>query len=1713
MPVLLPDKILVEESGGILRWVLKYRISRTERVLRGETVELRWSGSLASDGSGSLNAVASSGVMGATNGSVAGVDGWGSYPGPYDGVRYVSESGNDLSGDGLSVGTAYRTISRACQDVVGGETWNIRVVRKTPAPVFTEIGLSLSGGTKNGRSRSRPHVVEGWGPGSDPIINVSGDGFVRFEGSAAVGGMVFRGFDVRCTGGALGLTVTCPVNGSGLVFEGIRWSGDFLNVVKLEVVNQSPPYSGMVGADGVVFYRCVHGRPRYATHAQGTYCYLARRCRWVECFYEYCGWQAPGQPNTFGHGQYFFGGTEGAEFEDSVVMYAGMNGVSHNAPSDISGSYFFACPTGVHQRAGGMTGMSRSVIEEGAAHYDGSIYVDISVGMQVNVKNPDPNPNPNTESGPAVYRKVAIVKKGGTPWGAAITLVGQRTSRRDILFEKCVIYRWREKGVVWSGESLVPGDLPSMDRLFVRGCVVDMSDADGERTCLEFQQSFSPWSNYFGSGNWWFGTGGALFRQNGTPISASTFSTHETGSRYGERPEYPAEGRGLRDYAATLGLSLEGYRAACAASTMTTWNERLISSDPASYVLAGYISDADDVVPATNAPAYSVTQVGGTGSSMQSGLTYDLGSVQAGGSQTLKFQVMNTGTAPLVWTAVNVVNQVKQAFSLAATPTPTTLAVGFSGTFEVAFAPDEVTSYQASVLLANSSGIDPFMFVVRGEGTTPPLGAFLVTLGLDVIQASSTRDIGPTVVGQPRVVSMLVKNQGTGTLTITGTSLTNVSGSAFSVLQAVSGALAPGDSSVLRIEANPAAPGSCEALVTLGVSGAPGPFEFSLASQASSAPTPPSWYLFVEDGPTLAPNETNDLGLVTEHVDSPFTLRIANSGELPMVMSSISLTNSGTSAYSISSNPTASGAVMLGSGQSVALGVMVKAQTTGTHEADLWITTTTAGVENYKCSLLVTAIPAPVGALTLRYNGADIVPEFGVHFGQVPRESSATFTLLAINTGTAPFGMTASLTNIQGSSMSLASPVSGTIAPGASMPIRVVVSGTSGSGEVRASLLVDSPEIGGTDVTLGAMLTDPTTSPPSWWIYVQDGPVLLDDPGPVVVAETPAGSPVSMTVQVMNAGGMPLPLRRVTLANIAGQAFSITQSPVDGITPLVLHPQESVPVSISYAPTVSGTHQARIQFQSDAIAPLTCVVAGVATASTLPGISVTVEGVPLSNGGRIDFGVGTYGVERSKNIVVTNSGASPLVVSSVSITHNDTNAFELGNTIDGQTIAPGDSRTVVLIMHSTTPGNASGILTIQGDGIAPFSCALLGNVPRQRPERSRHMLCWAWYGDHQHAQSLGSRIEAITVAELAIGDPDARAVMVAAFSELARRPRGRRCLILRHIGEQRSGRPAFADNVDPLSLVIAKHYNDAAWIDVMVDAFSYAIGKVPELAHLDAIVVDYEDEEAHPPGKSWDQLGATHAERVAALTPVVQLGSRLKANLNSSLRSLTVGQMVAYPLDQRVAYKFEWNNYSKACIGQSLRRVVVDGWKRATGRRVPTIIAYDLYDSTRPLPNHHGIVCAKESSAPGLCSSPECYINNGVAGNQAYQASSKSIAWQTFVRAVNRIGAMDPWKSVVPWFAMPKFRIDAQSPRWQKYTMSDALVEVAAEAGISHIMGWFYGYNPGVSYQDELDHLNDKLENTPMSSSPTRRFGPFSYDADTIRVGKRVFTYDPSEWM
>jgi Protein of unknown function (DUF1573)/Abnormal spindle-like microcephaly-assoc'd, ASPM-SPD-2-Hydin len=526
----------------------------------------------------------------------------------------------------------------------------------------------------------------------------------------------------------------------------------------------------------------------------------------------------------------------------------------------------------------------------------------------------------------------------------------------------------------------------------------------------------------------------------------------------------------------------------------------------------------------------------------------DFGSVVAGTTKTLTVTATNSGSAAVI---VNSATVSTNDFSVTAPTFPATIATGQSATFSLAFTPNAVGSFNATVTIASNASDSTASISLSGSGiaagqlaSNPSSGAF-----------------GSVSVGSQQSILETVTNTGGTSVTI---SQAAIRGTGFSL----SGITAPvtvnaGQSTTFTLVFAPQTAGAASGHVTL-------------TSNASN----PSLTIPVS-GTGIAPGQlggspaSEAFGSVTVGSQQTASETVTNTGGTSVTISQAAVSGTGFTMSGLTTPTT------LAAGQSASFTLTFAPQGTGSASGNV---TLTSNGSNPTLTIPLSGTGISPGQVTSNPSSQA--------FGNVTVGSQQTASETITNTGGT--SVTISQAAISGTGFSLSGLTTPTtLAAGQSASFTVAFA-PQGTGSASGN------------VTLTSNSSNPTLTIPLSGIGIAAGQ-LTSNPSSEDFGSVTVGSQQTASQTITNTGGASV---SITQATVSGTGFSLS-----GITvPMTLTAGQSATFTLAFSPQTTGTTSGNLRVTSNASNPtLTITLSGTGTAPQAGQLSVTPATLALGN--------------------------------------------------------------------------------------------------------------------------------------------------------------------------------------------------------------------------------------------------------------------------------------------------------------------------------------------------------------------------------------------------------------------------------------------------------------------------------------------------------------------
>jgi hypothetical protein len=619
------------------------------------------------------------------------------------------------------------------------------------------------------------------------------------------------------------------------------------------------------------------------------------------------------------------------------------------------------------------------------------------------------------------------------------------------------------------------------------------------------------------------------------------------------------------------------------------------------------------------------------------------GSVEVGTGSTQGFTVSNTGGATLNVSSTSVIGTDASQFIITSGGGSFSLSPGANRTVNVQFHPTSAGSKSATLRLAsNDPDEDPLDVSLSGTGVTIP----------DISASPNPSSYGGVMVGSYSDNTIVVRNDGTGSLNVSSTAITGTNSSQFNI-QSGGGSfsLSPGATRDIEVRFSPSSTGSKNATLQIS-SNDPDEDPYNVGLNGSGIVpdidvSPGSW----------------DYGDVEITTGSTKTFVVLNAGSATLSVSSTILTGADAGEFSITSG---GGSFTLSSGESRNVNVRFSPSSAGAKSTTLRFDSNDPDEDPRDIPLNGTGITIP-----------DIAVSPGSkNFGDVIIGSGLSQVFTVTNEGTGNLSVSSSsLTGTDSEEFSITSGGgSFMLNPGSDHDITVSFNPvTVGSKNAVLTIESDDPDENTVNITLTGNGAD---------IPV---PNIDVEPESHNFGDVNIDTSITETFEITNYGAAELSVTLVSITGADSDEFSIT----DGGGSFTLSPGATHNIDITFIPVSTGLKSAALHIESNDPDenPLEAELSG--NGIVIPDIAVSPDSK--------DYGQVFIGSSSNQIFVVSSEGTGELNVSSTDITGTDYNEFTITDGGGSFSLSPGSTHNITVSFNPDSTGSKNAILHLVSD--------------------------------------------------------------------------------------------------------------------------------------------------------------------------------------------------------------------------------------------------------------------------------------------------------------------------------------------------------------------------------------------------------------------------------
>jgi hypothetical protein len=760
----------------------------------------------------------------------------------------------------------------------------------------------------------------------------------------------------------------------------------------------------------------------------------------------------------------------------------------------------------------------------------------------------------------------------------------------------------------------------------------------------------------------------------------------------------------------------------------------------------------------TNAGPNAKKGSGGTGMLSTSVTSLSFGNVAVGNNKIQSVTITNNGTAAINLSQASATGA---GYTVAGGNSTITIPAGQSGTLQIQLAPASAGVLNGSLSIESNAANSPLKVALTGTGTEPMLAVAPGTIQFGNVKVglSTTQPVMLTNNGNVDLVLNSAQISGAGfamsglTFPTTIAAAKNVSFNvkfAPSTQQGMTGSIKFVDNapnSTQSVELTGTGTGENAALVAT-----PGTVSFgnvtvgSNASQTVTLTNSGASAIAISQGaasgtgfsisglnpmtlnagqtttfaaafaPTTTGSATGSVTITSNASNSTLTVALVGVGTQPHLSAnptavsfgSLAVGNSAvsfgslavgnSSLISVTLTNTGSGSVAISSGSASGAGFSITGLSPATLSAgqstsfSVKFSPTAAGAATGNVSIVSNAPGSPLaipvsGTATQSQPGLTINPT-NVPFGNIAVGSNSSQNVTLTNSGNAVVNITGATAS--GSGFGLSGLGAQSINPGASVTFAATFAPTT-SGNATGSILISSnaPNSPATITLSGAGIQGQ----------------LIANPSAASFGTVTTGSSSSQTITLSNTGSAAV---SISQANVTGTGFSMS-----GMTgmPITINAGATKTFNVVFAPTASGSATGMVQVVSNAPnSPISIALSGTSQASTQ---------LLSANPSSFNFNSVNDGSSATLNVTLTNTGNANVMISGTTATGAGFSATG----VNGTTLAPNQTATVVITFAPTSAGAVSGNVAVNSNASNSPTIILAGTGVQQQ---TSHTVAVTW---------------------------------------------------------------------------------------------------------------------------------------------------------------------------------------------------------------------------------------------------------------------------------------------------------------------------------------------------------------------------------------------------
>lgn len=577
-------------------------------------------------------------------------------------------------------------------------------------------------------------------------------------------------------------------------------------------------------------------------------------------------------------------------------------------------------------------------------------------------------------------------------------------------------------------------------------------------------------------------------------------------------------------------------------------------------------------------------------------------------------------------------------------------------------------------------------------------------------------DLGSTFTGTSITKTIVIENQGAGTLNVNGINFSGANASEFTLTGAASfpWSIAAHSTQTVTVSFVPAAAGSRNATINISTNDInESAYDFALRGWGLDSPEvniQGAGTDILDGDMTPGIGNNTDFGTVNVGSTLSHTFTVSNSGYGNLVVSAINFTGTAAADYSLVGAP--SFPLSIAPGNTYTVTAQFMPSTGGARPAVMNVMSNDGDESTY--NFAVTGIGNYLPEINVKGNGINIIDGDvtagtldNTNFGSVNTSAMLTHNFTVQNTGMGALAISGiTFTGASAGDYSLVGAPSFpyTVAAGDSLILSVKFAPMTGGIKYGTiNIMSNDADEATYDFALeGLAIATPEISVEGSGIEIIDGDMTPGTANNTDFGSANMGSLIIKHFTIRNTGVGNLNLSTIGFTGAAASEFSLAASP---ILPATIAPGDTAAISVQFSATTIGTRLAAINIMSNDIDEATYNFALQAVTTGLPEINIQSDSVNITDGdatagtaNNTDFGTVLVNNTLVKTYMIHNTGVGTLSVPAIAFSGANASEFTLyGAPSFPLTIVAGGSQSFQVQFKPTAVGMRKATITVSNN--------------------------------------------------------------------------------------------------------------------------------------------------------------------------------------------------------------------------------------------------------------------------------------------------------------------------------------------------------------------------------------------------------------------------------